>query len=82
MMHTLQVPRRFWDDHCERLSPQCEEIEGKRYSTITLNDEQLEELLSDAVYYAEGWPDDAPRGLVISARATVNRVNAYIAINA
>lgn len=73
-MHTITLPRRFWDDHCDRLSPDCTEIEGARYSVVTLSDDQLAELLADARYYAEGWPDDAPRGLVMSARSTVSRI--------
>ena len=77
-MHTLNLPRRFWDDHCDRLSPDCAEIERARHSVVTLTDQQLAELLDDARHYAEGWADEAPAGLIASARATVQRINQHL----
>ena len=76
--HTLTVPRRFWDDYCDRHSPDCEEIERTYHSVITLDDDQLADLLSDARHYAQGWVDEAPKGLIKSARVVVEEIERHL----
>ena len=81
-MHTLKLPRRFWDDHYERCCAHPglrEEVKtSKREVTVCLDGEALANLKSDADYYSDptGFDTSDPwmRGLIASARATLKRL--------
>jgi len=79
MTHTIDIPGVFWDDYCERHSPQdVEDVKRGRLYRVVMSDDRLNDVLQDALYYAEGWPDDAPRAVIMSARATVVRIGKVI----
>ena len=67
----IKVPAHFLDDHADRDLPTPAILKRcGRYYMVAIDDPALGELLSDARYYA--WDvDEAPRGLIMSARATV-----------
>jgi len=78
MTNTVKIPKVFFDDHCERDLPAPEIIKetGKHYR-ISLNDNNLDEFLNDAEYYASKdtlqamGGDPFYKGLCFSARATI-----------
>ena len=79
--HRLELPRRFFEDHEERELPSGEVAKRKSKTVVVdLNDEELDEVDSDARYYADssyGDMDPEYWGLVLSARATTKKINAY-----
>jgi hypothetical protein len=76
----LRVPATFWDDHCERCpcdgDPEVElarEV-GRSGARVLIagTASQIEWLRSDAEFYCDpAGPDEAPKGLVRSAAATI-----------
>jgi hypothetical protein len=84
-MHTLKLPRKFWDDHYDRCADHPgfrEEVKStKREVVVRLDDEALKNLTSDADYYSEttGFDTSDPwmMGLCASARATLARLVAH-----
>jgi hypothetical protein len=82
--HTLTVPALFWTDHSDRgcTDAETEILKGRRY-TLVLSDEALEDLESDAKYYAtcfqgEDWAADPyGRSIVRSAKRTWEIIQAY-----
>jgi hypothetical protein len=85
----IVVPARFWDDHRERETEEeimrhgnlPESILSRELGTtsagvkVDISERMLDELISDATYYAEEM-DAAycPLGLILSARATLRRL--------
>lgn len=85
-MHEIWLPRKFLIDHMERDLPYGEIInDGKRGFLVRCNDDELAELLSDADYYSDcaspGWDITNALAIQSSARATVQRINRYLARN-
>lgn len=72
----IRVPARFYVDHLERgLPTPADHGNADRYAVIYANDPATRELLGDAEYYAHPCgPDAAPRGIVMSAKATVRAI--------
>ena len=71
-MATYKLPARFYNDRLDReLFDGVEVKANKSYVWLTLTDSEKASYLSDAEYYAKGYPDDAPKGIILSARATV-----------
>jgi hypothetical protein len=78
--HYIYVPALFWDDHSERCPcdgdpdfAMASEVRraGKRV-LIEGNAAQIECLRSDAAFYADpSGPDECPRNIINSARATL-----------
>ena len=76
MTMTTRVLARFYDDHeCRDLDTPRAVRRTKRHVWIDLADEHLNELLSDARYYADDYGPDTP-GLRLSARALVKTIEA------
>lgn len=84
---TIKVPALFWNDHayreCEsQFAPDRQTIEIKensRYIWLSMTPEAIDELYSDADYYATSFiGEDAEgiRGIISSARATVKALAA------
>ena len=77
-MTTIKVPSRFYYDHVNRDLPAGKVIkdyaDGK--SLIEFNEESLNDLLEDAIFYVVMAPDLDPGlfGLVQSARATIRAI--------
>jgi len=79
MPYTIKLPKSFFDDHAARELPTPEVIrETRAHYIVSKDDLALPELLSDARYYSDGL-DMAPRGIVVSARATVRALIAEAA---
>jgi len=84
--HRLTIPRIFWEDHhigrC--CSPDARVIrETMRQVVVELNNDDLDDLRSDADYYANDGLDFAGekaayRSLINSAKATLRTVNNHI----
>jgi type I restriction-modification system DNA methylase subunit len=76
------VPRRFWDDHAERVGREEAGTFVKnmaRNVIVDLTEDQLFDLWQDADLYATAEVSDLGReykGVVFSARATVRRLAA------
>lgn len=68
------IPKRFLDDHLERDLPTPEIVrETSFYYFIASSDPAMAELIDDARHYADGL-DEAPRSIVLSARATLRAI--------
>lgn len=74
------MPPRFWDDHSERcpcdgdpeLAMAKEVSRNSRGVLIEGTEAQIENLRSDAKFYCDAWgPDKCPRGIKLSAKATL-----------
>lgn len=73
----IRIPRRFFDDHLERDLPTPAIVrETNSHYFIDPADAALSELVSDARHYADGL-DDAPLGIVTSARATLRALGLH-----
>lgn len=72
----VRLPNRFYDDHYDRSLPTPEEVRTtQRHVFVRVNDPALPHLLDDARYYAHPYgPDNCSRGLIISAKATVQAI--------
>jgi hypothetical protein len=78
-MTTIKIPKRFYDDHCERDLPAPDVVrETNRHYWIDAESEHLAELLSDADSYSItiDWPKHL-FGLVISAAATADAIRIH-----
>lgn len=77
MSHQITIPARYWDDYGDRAPVDDESqmaVELKRAGnrvTIGADAVQLEYLLGDAKFYAEGNTDDTPPAVVRGARRVV-----------
>lgn len=70
----IRIPKRFLDDHLERDLPTPEIVrETSFHYFIASGDPTIGELIEDARHYADGL-DEAPRGIVMSARATLRAI--------
>lgn len=75
----IRIPKRFYDDHCERdLEAPAVLKEGKAHYWIDALSPHLEELLSDAEYYADSIAhmDNWLIGICRSADATARAIRA------
>lgn len=78
---TIRIPRRFYDDHVERDLEAPGVLKAtKTHYWIDALSPHLDELLSDADYYADsvGDMDSYLFGLCMSARATARAIRAAI----
>jgi hypothetical protein len=77
---TIRIPERFYTDHLERDLDAPDDIgEDKRYAIVRSDDPALPELLNDAEFYAHpNGPDAAPKGVTMSAKATVRAIRDVI----
>lgn len=77
MTQQLTIPLRYWEDYSDRQAvdePDQMAIEVKRAGnrvTIAVDQVQLDYLLSDAKFYAEGNTDDTPAAVIRGARRVV-----------
>ena len=74
-MTLIKIPHRFLNDHEERDLPTPEIVKATtKHYWIKLDDPHIDELYSDANYYAEPYIEAKPGhylwGVVLSARAT------------
>ena len=73
--HTLRIPGGFWGDHMFRDCTPAESVEVKgRSVVVTLTDEALQDLYTDAVYYSDGLGGDGYDPLASSAQRTVKAI--------
>lgn len=84
MKRTIEIPRRFYDDHRFRECGQSGVI-VKRTSThyiVELDQEAWDDLYSDADYYGMDNPDEDLwmnyRGVVLSARTTLKVMKQHL----
>ena len=83
----IKVPARFYQDHCDRSeTPQILisailKTTGS-YFIVELNGNQINYLLGDAEYYADGVDYPELHGVMKSAKATVKLINAQIKVGA
>lgn len=77
---TIRIPERFYTDHLERDLDTPEDIgDNARYAVVRSDDPALAELLDDAEYYAHpSGPDAGPKGITMSAKATVRAIRDVI----
>lgn len=77
---TIRIPERFYTDHLERDLDTPEDIgDNARYAVVRSDDPALAELLNDAEFYAHPFgPDAAPKGITMSAKATVRAIRDVI----
>ena len=78
-MDTIKIPKRFYDDHCERDLPAPRIVkETKSNYWIEAGSEHLAELLSDAdaYSYVSNWPRHL-FGLCCSAAATADAIRIH-----
>ena len=77
----IRIPQRFYDDHVDRdLEAPGIVRETKRHYFIDATSEHLEELLSDAEYYARCFDFEVGThlaALILSARATERAIENY-----
>jgi hypothetical protein len=75
---TYRIPPRFYLDHIARGCGETGKIvhSTKNYLIVELDDQALDDLLSDALYYIECADTFDPplTGLISSARATVKKI--------
>jgi hypothetical protein len=75
---SYKIPPRFYLDHIARDCGQTGKIvhSTKNYLIVELDDQALNDLLSDALYYIECADTFDPplTGLISSARATVKKI--------
>lgn len=82
-MELIRIPKRFYDDHTDRdLEAPPIVKETKAHYFIDANSEHLDELLSDASYYADPACYDFEFGtylaaIILSARATEKAIEKY-----
>lgn len=73
---TVKVPPRFYDDHVSRDLPAGVEVKRTGTSvTVRLTPDEFAELRSDAAYYAQIEGDPWLRGIISSAKATLNALD-------
>ncbi|WP_086740590.1 hypothetical protein [Erythrobacter colymbi] len=73
----IRIPKRFIDDHAERELPTPIVVrETSSHYFVDPADDAIEELINDAEHYVDGL-DEAPRGIVASARATLQAIGAF-----
>ena len=81
MTNFYRIPRKFYDDHCERDLPAPALIWGAPFAKqyiIAKDDPNLPELINDAEYYADAnGPDMAPPGLKQAAIALLKAVDRW-----
>ncbi len=80
--HLFRVPARFATDHAERGLPTGTLVKANRsVHTYRCTTAQVEEWLSDAVYYSEAQGFDFPdqRIVIASARRTAFRAREWLA---
>jgi hypothetical protein len=78
---SIRIPKRFYDDHVERdLDAPGILNETKGHYYIDALSPYLDELLSDAEYYAAmaNYMDDHVFGICVSARATARAIRAAL----
>ncbi len=77
---TIRIPERFYTDHLERDLDTPEDIgDNARYAVVRSDDPALAELLNDAEFYAHPFgPDAGPKGVTMSAKATVRAIRDVI----
>ena len=77
---TIRIPERFYTDHLERDLETPEDIgDNASYAVVRSDDPALAELLNDAEFYAHPYgPDAGPRGVTMSAKATVRAIRDVI----
>lgn len=75
-MRLLRIPAVFYVDHMERALPTPKEHKGNaKHVWIDLDDPATSSLLNDAQFYAAPFgPDNCPRGIIASAKATVKAI--------
>lgn len=74
--YTIEIAPRFWDDHMDRdcVPALTSHKKGNRY-VLTLDDEGMRDLYSDAIYYSDpGDLDPGFFGLSMSARSVVKAI--------
>jgi|TARA_R100000455_G_C6214976_1_gene81294 hypothetical protein len=82
-MELIRIPKRFYDDHKDRMFDAPEVVkETKAHYFIDATSEHLDELLSDASFYADPRCFDFEFGthlasLILSARATEKAIEKY-----
>ena len=76
----IRIPERFYTDHLERDLDTPEDIgDNARYAVVRSDDPALAELLNDAEFYAHPFgPDAGPKGVTMSAKATVRAIRDVI----
>lgn len=82
----LRLPPRFWDDHCDRdcesaakIPEDDQSVEIRRVSNgviVSITEDGIRELWSDADYYASEMGGEGYMGLASSARATLKAIRA------
>jgi hypothetical protein len=73
----IRIPKRFLDDHAERELPAPIIVrETSSHYFIDPADDAIEELVNDARHYGDSI-DNAPRGLIASARATLRALGEH-----
>lgn len=79
-MSQVRISKRFFDDHQERDLPTPVVIkETARYYIIDSADPAFQDLLDDAMHYADAnGPDDLPPGLKSSAKSVVAVASQYL----
>ena len=77
---TIRIPERFYTDHLERDLDTPEDIgDNARYAVVRSDDPALAELLNDAEFYSHPFgPDAGPKGVTMSAKATVRAIRDVI----
>ncbi|WP_224962601.1 hypothetical protein [Geomonas subterranea] len=75
----IKLPARFFFDHMERdLPPGTIVHAGKALVDVEVTPTELEEIESDALYYADrDGPDGQPDGLKESAKRTLRRIEKF-----
>jgi hypothetical protein len=76
----IRIPERFYTDHLERALDTPVDIgDNARYAIVRSDDPALAELLNDAEFYAHpSGPDAGPKGVTMSAKATVRAIRDVI----
>ena len=80
----IKVPTRFYQDHCDRSNDIKKLISAiikssGNYVVVDLSNNQINELWSDAEYYAEGVDYPELQGVMKSARATIKALKKQVA---
>ena len=77
---TIRIPERFYTDHLDRDLDTPEDIgDNARYAVVRSDDPALAELLNDAEFYSHPFgPDAGPKGVTMSAKATVRAIRDVI----
>ena len=74
----IRIPKRFYDDHCERDLEAPEILKETKAHYWIAADQHLAELLSDAEFYSdyEHFPNSL--GLITSAIATAKAIEKHL----